>query len=118
MYAWNAAMRSVTLFWLPVPVSAITFPFLKPAFFMPSTRFIAANRPERLGSCRFATAMNSCPASATAEPTATTGIFCAWARASDGTIAVESATNTTIAAGFWVTACENCCAWVAGSNLL
>ena len=31
MYALNAAMRSVTLFWLAVPVSAMTFPVLKPA---------------------------------------------------------------------------------------
>ena len=52
MYALNAAMRSVTLFWLAVPVSAITLPFLKPAFFMPSTRFIAANLPSDGSSVR------------------------------------------------------------------
>ena len=52
MYALNAAMRSVTLFWLAVPVSAITLPVLKPAFVMPSTRFIAANRPSDGSSVR------------------------------------------------------------------
>ena len=47
MYALNVAMRSVTLFWLAVPVRAMTLPVLKPAFFMPSTRFMAAIPSER-----------------------------------------------------------------------
>ena len=42
----------------------------------------------------------------------------ALARASDGTIAVESATKTTIASGFCAVAWDICCACTEGSKLL
>src|SRR4029079_3537260 len=117
MYALNAPMRSVTLFWLAVPVRAMTLPFLKPAFLMPSTRFIAANRPSDGSSVRASAVTNLAPAADWRPIAPRIGMPAALARMYDGTIAEALAGTETIRSGLSAIRRFMFCASTAGSKM-
>ena len=116
MYALNAAMRSVTLFWLAVPVRAMTLPFLKPAFVMPSTRFIAANRPSDGSSVRASAVTSFAPAADWRPMAPRIGMPARFARMYDGTIAEALAGTEMIRSGLSAIRRFMFCASTAGSN--
>ncbi len=109
-------MRSVTLFWLAVPVIAITLPFVKPAFFMPSTRFAAANSPSAGSSVRASALTIFAPAGDWRPMAPRSAIPAAFARIYEGTIAEALAGTEMIRSGLSAIRRFMFCASTAGSN--
>src|SRR4051794_32764675 len=116
MYALNAAIRSVTLFWLAVPVRAMTLPLAWPALFIPSTRFIAANLPSAGSSVRASAVTIFAPAADWRPIAPRIGMPAAFARMYDGTIADALAGTEMIRSGLSAIRRFMFCASTAGSK--